>query len=382
MKTEFAPAARERKEKIISYQQIIENDKVIKELLDNTPHLAGLLNKYRQFIYTNESFINSFSIKNLSSLLGMRPGEIFGCIHARENPAGCGTAISCRYCGITRSILAALEKSQTIIQDARLSTIRKNQLQSFDLRITSKPIQIENKTFIMLFIEDISSEKRKKVYEQTFFHDIFNSINELSGLVEIMHHKKLPTGIPGLNTDSLYGIVDNIKEQIQYYKNINDAEKGQLKLNLQEFEIASVISDIINRLQHWELVKERGLEFSFAAKPIKITTDKVLFHRIMLNMLKNAVEATEKPGEITIKIEKTDSKCICRVNNPVYIPLNVQKQIFQRSFSTKGKNRGLGTYSMKLLSENYLNGHITFKTDEDTGTVFILKLPLVLAQDN
>jgi sensor histidine kinase regulating citrate/malate metabolism len=53
------------------------------------------------------------------------------------------------------------------------------------------------------------------------------------------------------------------------------------------------------------------------------------------------------------------------------MPRAVQLQIFQRSFSTKGNGRGLGTYSMKLLSERYLNGRVTFKSSSRDGTVFI-----------
>jgi sensor histidine kinase regulating citrate/malate metabolism len=59
------------------------------------------------------------------------------------------------------------------------------------------------------------------------------------------------------------------------------------------------------------------------------------------------------------------------------IPSVAQKQIFQRSFSTKGSNRGLGTYSMKLLGENYLKGAVDFESDEEDRTTFYVKLPLV-----
>lgn len=53
----------------------------------------------------------------------------------------------------------------------------------------------------------------------------------------------------------------------------------------------------------------------------------------------------------------------------------VQAQVFQRSFSTKGNDRGLGTYSMKLFGENYLKGKVYFQSDADKGTTFFLALP-------
>ena len=56
----------------------------------------------------------------------------------------------------------------------------------------------------------------------------------------------------------------------------------------------------------------------------------------------------------------------------------VQLQVFQRSFSTKGTDRGLGTYSMKLLSERYLHGSVSFTSTPEEGTIFRARYPLQL----
>jgi signal transduction histidine kinase len=67
------------------------------------------------------------------------------------------------------------------------------------------------------------------------------------------------------------------------------------------------------------------------------------------------------------------------VRNPGVIPPEVQLQLFQRSFSTKGANRGLGTYSVKLLTERYLGGRVWLNSNPDDGTVFHVWYPLTLA---
>jgi len=62
--------------------------------------------------------------------------------------------------------------------------------------------------------------------------------------------------------------------------------------------------------------------------------------------------------------------------NPDAIPPEVVPRIFQRSFSTKpGAGHGLGTYSMRLLAEQYLGGRVTFTTSLEAGTTFSLTLP-------
>jgi sensor histidine kinase regulating citrate/malate metabolism len=50
-------------------------------------------------------------------------------------------------------------------------------------------------------------------------------------------------------------------------------------------------------------------------------------------------------------------------------------QLFQRSFSTKGEGRGLGTYSIKLLTERILNGKVSFTSSMDDGTTFRVLIP-------
>jgi sensor histidine kinase regulating citrate/malate metabolism len=65
------------------------------------------------------------------------------------------------------------------------------------------------------------------------------------------------------------------------------------------------------------------------------------------------------------------------VHNPAVMPRDVQLQMFQRSFSTKGSGRGLGTYSIKLLTERYLRGSVRFESRRDYGTTFYVRYPLV-----
>jgi sensor histidine kinase regulating citrate/malate metabolism len=57
------------------------------------------------------------------------------------------------------------------------------------------------------------------------------------------------------------------------------------------------------------------------------------------------------------------------------MPEEVKLQVFKRSFSTKGKGRGLGTYSIKLLTEKFLKGKVYFISEENFGTEFTIEIP-------
>jgi signal transduction histidine kinase len=111
------------------------------------------------------------------------------------------------------------------------------------------------------------------------------------------------------------------------------------------------------------------------SQQVYFTSDPILLKRVLTNMVKNAIEASAEGHSVTIGSQLIDSKVNFWVKNENVIPDNVQLQIFQRSFSTKGISRGLGTYSMKLIGEKYLKGKVSFQSNEKTKTIFTIDLP-------
>ena len=54
-----------------------------------------ILNPQRQVLAVNADLLALLGIDDIECLLGDRPGEIIGCIHAPTGPNGCGTAKAC-----------------------------------------------------------------------------------------------------------------------------------------------------------------------------------------------------------------------------------------------------------------------------------------------
>ncbi len=124
-----------------------------------------------------------------------------------------------------------------------------------------------------------------------------------------------------------------------------------------------------------ELTEEITLKIAHSSKSIDIYSDRTLLRCILINMTKNALEATPKVGTVMIGCEIIGENIKYWVHNPGFIPRDIQLQIFNRSFSTKSQDRGLGTYSMKLLS-SFLNGTVNFTTSEENGTTFNAEYPI------
>lgn len=91
-------------------------------------------------------------------------------------------------------------------------------------------------------------------------------------------------------------------------------------------------------------------------------------------MVVNALEATEASGTVTIGSVTDKQGVSFWVHNTQVVPEEIRESIFQRDVSQKGHGRGIGTYSMWLLS-SLLKGKVHFISDQTQGTTFSLWLP-------
>jgi signal transduction histidine kinase len=101
--------------------------------------------------------------------------------------------------------------------------------------------------------------------------------------------------------------------------------------------------------------------------------------RIISNLIKNALEASDEGGLVTIGCHEDSEGITITVHNSTVMPPHVKAQVFQRSFSTKGEGRGVGTYSIRLFTEKYLKGKVSFTSEVGQGTHFYIKLKQSLA---
>ena len=110
--------------------------------------------------------------------------------------------------------------------------------------------------------------------------------------------------------------------------------------------------------------------------PCVVTTDKLLLKRVLGNLVKNGLEASEEGQEVTLGFQNYGS-AVFRVHNETVMPKLVRLRVFRRSFSTKSPvGRGIGTYSAKLITERYLGGSLSFSSSQEQGTTFAVMLPI------
>jgi signal transduction histidine kinase len=142
----------------------------------------------------------------------------------------------------------------------------------------------------------------------------------------------------------------------------------------------SILQDVVALYRSLQIARARTIQIVPSSADVRFSTDKTQLTRIVGNMLKNALEASPSGERVLVGCDRDrDTQVSFWVQNFQVMPPEVQLQIFNRSFSTKGNGRGIGTYSIKLLCERYLKGEVSFVSSAEQGTIFKVTLPLALA---
>ncbi len=369
--TKYAPAERQSDDEIKRQIKIFEKDKLLSMILPTMPSIFVIVNNLRQVVYMNKIALKFAGLESLTHYIGKRPGEIFGCIHSKEEEGGCGTSESCTYCGAVNAVLTS-QKGKAVMEEGRL-ILGPNQ-DTYDLRIWATPLKIESEEFTVITLEDIQHEKRRLVLERIFFHDIMNTINQLylSLQLAIENREELKQGE---YVEDAIEITNTLIEEIHSQQILSAAENNVYNLKVTTLNSLKLLNQIVNNYKSNEIAREKRININDRSESLEVWSDRALLLRVIGNMVKNALEAITKRETVTIGCNRREKNVEFWVHNPGIIPRNIQLQIFKRSFSTKGANRGLGTYSMKLLS-SLLSGEVSFSTSEEKGTIFKVIIPI------
>lgn len=373
--TEFLPAQRVSMDVIMKSYRFFESQEFIKAVFDTAPGIVLILNDHRQTVYANHKLYEAFPGKNLNDILGYRPGEIFNCINALSSPGGCGTSKACKYCGASAAIIESMMHSVKSEKECRITTVEDEKKGSLELMANAAPISINQENYYIFTVSDMSNEKRRKVLEQVFFHDVVNIAGSLKNIISLM---KTPEEIGGdINLLEMADVsASSLLEEILSQRALLEAENGDLTPVFEETHVQDLLLDVYHILSKNNSTLTKKIVIDRNSENLIFYTDRILIRRVLINLAKNAVEACGDFDIVTLNCRKDKDDIEFSVHNKGFIPEDIQMQIFQRSFSTKGNNRGIGTYSIKLFTEQYLNGKVWFKTGKEQGTTFYVKYPL------
>ncbi|NDV27447.1 PAS domain-containing sensor histidine kinase [Desulfovibrio sp. JC010] len=342
------------------------------ELIDTVPNPAFILNKDRRIIFYNQSLAKAVGEKRENMILGRRPGELLRCCNTRSN--WCGDATPCVQCGALRAIQTAMSGQKSEEECMLLANVD-GKIKAYTFMVNSSPIKIKGDEYYIIHLTDISDSKHKEMMERVFLHDLLNAVNGIANagtLIKIDAIKKEQQELAGMIVERAHYMAN----EINAHRLFISAEAKQLETDDEPVAVVSFIESICAFYENSQLAKEKNISINSKINEFKLTTDKRILYRILENLVKNAFEASPENGTVSVEAREENNRALFTISNQGTIPMTVAHQIFKRSFSTKGPGRGLGTYSVKMFTENYLRGRVWFDSSKDDGTNFYVEIPL------
>lgn len=192
-------------------------------------------------------------------------------------------------------------------------------------------------------------------------------------------------------SDRVGEIVSSIKintfRQLRLANNLIDITKlnsEEVEKNTRSIDIVKATELIIEAVDEYVTAKNIAISFDSNTECRYINIDFDKYQRILLNLIANSVKFTDEEGEISV-IFVEDSKDNCFelkiIDTGVGIPKEKQEIIFKQfgqvdsNLNRQAEGIGVGLFLVKLLV-NSLGGTITFESELDFGSTFIIKLPI------
>ncbi len=239
-----------------------------------------------------------------------------------------------------------------------------------------------------------AANEAKTEFLQRMSHDIRTPINGICGMVDMADH-----------------YADDMEKQTEYRTKIKEAshlllelvndvldmsklESGEIVLEEIPFNLSNISKEVFVVIE--QIAAEQNIRIVWEKKEIihwNLIGSPGYVKRVMMNILSNAVKYNRENGHIYIScrkfhrssMEMTTIEFICR-DTGIGMTEDFQKRLFEpfaqehTGSRTKFSGTGLGMPITKKLIEK-MGGTITFESEKEEGTTFVIKIPFKIDQD-
>lgn len=193
----------------------------------------------------------------------------------------------------------------------------------------------------------------------------------------------------GTPLTSLQGWTEMLKESGEQTPIVQEIEKDISRLKLVSDRFGKIGStpqleenDLVKQVSHMiDYIRKRApgrvqIEFHPPEQPVIAKISPPLFDWVIENLLKNALDAMEGKGLISVNMSDQDGKHVIDITDTGKgIPKNMVHKVFNPGFTTKKRGWGLGLSLSKRIIEQYHKGSLSVKHSEPgKGTTFRILL--------
>ncbi|HVU16198.1 MAG TPA: ATP-binding protein [Candidatus Didemnitutus sp.] len=208
-------------------------------------------------------------------------------------------------------------------------------------------------------------------------HELGNPLNSLTIHLQLIERKlkKLPGSKETRSLGESISICqDEVTRLDGIIRNFLEAIRPRPP-DLAELQVNDVVEDVL-RFQAREL-EDRGIQVEAelpAGTPV-IMGDRNQLKQVMFNLVKNALEAMQTGGTLTLKVRWDDDSVFVAIGDTGSgIKTEDLAKLFQPYHTTKVSGHGLGLMIVQRIMREH-GGHIGIESKEGVGTVVTLQFP-------
>jgi PAS domain S-box-containing protein len=263
------------------------------------------------------------------------------------------------------------------------------------LKIFINPIylSVENQQILgaVFLVDDVTEERVLQRSRDEFFsiasHELRTPLTAIRGNTSMImnHYADISPEEMKQLMESIYQSSLRLINIVNEFLTTSRLEQGRMVFDLMELNFSEIVTTVLQEVDH--LIKEKNLYITVDNIDInlpKIKADGNKLREVLMNLIGNSVKFTDTGG-ITLKaVVEEDYMNVFITDTGRGVPLSNQSLLF-RKFQQASNNiltrdttssTGLGLYITKLIMEG-MNGSISlYKSEENQGSTFLLKIPL------
>ena len=279
--------------------------------------------------------------------------------------------------GIVAILVAVIATIRTRHQDIKKVAYMMDALEDGELNFRKQDKNKFNRTLNRI---RTIFEKQRQAHEQDSWtklirvltHEIMNTVSPIASLSDALSKSMDEDGHSELDVkaglDTISDSSKNLIKFVETYRQLSGVARPVRKaIDLKELMAGVIALNSEFAANCGAICKYRPEE-----DDLMIYADEGQISQILINLIKNALQAGAKHIDISARMGKDDEVIIDVANDGTPIPVSAQEQIFVPFFTTKKEGSGIGLSISRQIMRNH-DGTISLLRSDVNQTVFELR---------
>ncbi len=288
-----------------------------------------------------------------------------------------------------KRISAELMNTLTHLKSSETALVKIQQNNELlQLAISATEFRMRNQNFTLVSLQNIQSELEEQELDawqkliRVLTHEIMNSVTPISSLAATLNElvaNKGDTLLETENREDLLSGLQTIRKRSEGLLHFVEAYRGLTRVPTPKFKLLrlrDLLSRVVQLMQPEFKASNVTCSLDVVPDTLELMADPELVEQIVINMVKNALQAVDGQPEARIdlaaKIDTRGRVIIQIADNGPGISEELQDKIFIPFFTTKENGSGIGLSLSRQIMRLH-DGSISVQSNPEDGTVFTLR---------